>query len=334
MAELVSAKEQHCQELAKCATVSAERTLADERCCWEVAECSATLAETALAKEQRCTLLVEAALAECSTQTKTSWDATAVEVAKHATTLAVTVLAKLDATPKLRYGRPLPTHFSPPLTAAEVAELNAAILDKRRRRKTAVQEKVLHQQAISQQGKQAALPRVSHAGESISQRCMQATLPKVGQTHCSVSKVGVEQTAVLADSALPRPALTKDKRHQEEAAKKQRCADNKCIMALVLPPNPVNVAIRCIWVECALLAAPLDAILAKIECNNIVHKAGALPMTTLPHPAAMLSTPPCPMTYVGAALFTMGGGPRATSLALATFAIPSPIVDSQLWTKC
>jgi hypothetical protein len=101
-------------------------------------------------------------------------------------------------------------------------------------------------------------------------------------------------------------------------------------MAPVLPPDPVIVAIWCIWVECALLTAPLDAILAEIECNDIAHKARAPPKTTLPHPAAMLSTHPCPMTYVGAVLSTMGGSTRVTSPALAPLAIPSPIVNGQL----
>jgi hypothetical protein len=63
-------------------------------------------------------------------------------------------------------------------------------------------------------------------------------------------------------------------------------------MAPVLPPNPVNVAIQRIRVEWALLAAPLDAILAKIERNDIVHEARAPPTMTLPHLAAMLSTAP------------------------------------------
>ncbi len=49
-----------------------------------------------------------------------------------AVALGVMALTKLKAAPKLRYGRPLPTHFSPPLTAKEVAELNAATLDKQR----------------------------------------------------------------------------------------------------------------------------------------------------------------------------------------------------------
>ncbi len=143
LAELVLAEEQCCQELEERAAVSAERTLANERCHWEVAECSAMLAETALAKEQRCALSVEAALTEYNAQTKASWDAAMVEVAKHVTTLGVTMLAKLKATPKLRYGGPPPTHFSLLLTAAEVAELDAAILDKQRCHEMAAREKAL-----------------------------------------------------------------------------------------------------------------------------------------------------------------------------------------------
>ncbi len=131
------------------------------------------------------------------------------QTAKHATTLAVTALTKLKAAPKVRYGGPPPTHFPPPLTAAEVAELDAAILDKRRRHETAAREK----------------------------------------------------------------ALAKDKRRQEETAEKKRCADDEHVMAPVLPPDPGNAAIRRIWVECALLAAPLVAIQAKIERNNIAHEA-------------------------------------------------------------
>jgi hypothetical protein len=42
--------------------------------------------------------------------------------------------------------------------------------------------------------------------------------------------------------------------------------------------------------------------------------------------------PPCPMTYVGVVLSTMGGSTHATSLALAPSAIPSPTVNGQLRT--
>jgi hypothetical protein len=102
-------------------------------------------------------------------------------------------------------------------------------------------------------------------------------------------------------------------------------------MVLVLPPGPIIATIRCIWVECALFAAPLNATHAKIERNDIAHKARAPPKTTLPHPAAMLFTPPRPMTYMNAVLSMMGGSTCVTSLALAPLAIPSPIINGQLW---
>ncbi len=73
--------------------------------------------------------------------------------------------------------------------------------------------------------------------------------------------------------ALPKLALVKDKQCQEEAAAEQRLADNEHFMVPVRLPNPVDMAIRCIWENCALCTAPLDAILAEIECDNIAHKA-------------------------------------------------------------
>ncbi len=73
--------------------------------------------------------------------------------------------------------------------------------------------------------------------------------------------------------ALPKLALAKDKRCQEEAAAEQRLADNERFMAPVRLPDPVDTAIRRIWANCALRTAPLDAILAEIECDNIAHEA-------------------------------------------------------------
>jgi hypothetical protein len=66
-----------------------------------------------------------------------------------------------------------------------------------------------------------------------------------------------------------------------------------------MPPNPVAATIWRIQADCALCAAPLNAILAKIERNDIAHKARALRTTTLPHPAAMLSIPPLPYDFRG-----------------------------------
>jgi hypothetical protein len=144
-----------------------------------------------------------------------------------------------------------------------------------------------------------------------------------GEQHCqesaehtaasAKSALVLEQAPVSADLALPKPARTADKR----------------FMVPVLPPDPVGAAIRRIWADCTLCAAPLDAILAKIASNDIAHEAQALPTTTLPHPAAMLSSPPHPMTYVGAVLSTLGGSPHATSPALAPLALPLPTVDGQ-----
>ncbi len=112
LAEKALAEERRCHE-----TATQEKLLADEANEW----CQAAAREKALADE-----------AHEQRQT-----------AEHATTLGVTALTKLKATPKVRYGGPPPTHFSPPLTAAEVAELDAAILDKRRHHETAAREKAL-----------------------------------------------------------------------------------------------------------------------------------------------------------------------------------------------
>ena len=337
MAELVLAKERCCQELVECAAVSAEKTLSNELCHWEAAESSATLAETALAKEQRCSLMAEVASAEYNAQTKASWDAAAVEAAKYATMLVVTALAELKATPKLRYGGPPLTRFSPWLTAAEVAELDAAIIDKQHCNKTAVWEKALannaNEQHCNKANNQCCHKSATREKALANNACKQLCRESAKHTAAlAKSALAVEQTAILADLALPKLALAKDKRRQEETAKKQYHADDKRVMAPVLLPYPVNPTIRCIQVECALLAASLDAILAKIERNNIAHLAQALLTTTSPHPVAMLSTPPCSMTYVGRVLSTMGGSTRATSLALAPSSIPLPIVDGQLQT--
>jgi hypothetical protein len=96
----------------------------------------------------------------------------------------------------------------------------------------------------------------------------------------------------MADLALPELAVAKDKRRQEEAAAEQCRADDERFMMPIMPPDPIDRAIWRIQADCALCSAPLDAILAKIKCDDIVHKACSPPTTTLPHPAAMLSTPP------------------------------------------
>ncbi len=58
----------------------------------------------------------------------------------------------------------------------------------------------------------------------------------------------------LAAAALATQVFTKGKQCHEE---------DERVLVLDMPPDPVDTAIRCIQPECALRAAPLDAILAK-----------------------------------------------------------------------
>ncbi len=96
--------------------------------------------------------------------------------------------------------------------------------------------------------------RITTLGEMMlaaEQRC------SLSAAQAAESVLAMVQVTVSADSSLPEPALAKDKWRQEETAKKQCRADDELVMAPVLPPDPGNAAIRCIWVECALLAASL-----------------------------------------------------------------------------
>ncbi len=88
----------------------------------------------------------------------------------------------------------------------------------------------------------------------------------VGGASCRTGVV--VQVTVSGDLALPKPALAKDKRCQEEAAAEKCQADDKCFMMPIIPHDPVDAAIRRIWADCTLRAAPLDAILAKIDSNK------------------------------------------------------------------
>jgi hypothetical protein len=309
--------------------VLAEQVLTKERCCHEVAEQAAELAEQALTKE-RC---------------------------HHKMVQLTAMLAEMALTAEQR------CHEA---ATREKALANEA--DKQRRHETAVQEKALADDAKLQCCREPAARAVA-LGESVlaveqscqeladcpavsaemalgDKRCYQKEAERGGtlgesalaaERHCSLSAARAAESAlatarvtVLADSLFPEPALAEDKRRHEETTKTQRHADDKCVMVPVLPPDPGNAAIRRIQVECALLAALLNAILAEIKRDDITHKAQAPPTTTSPHPAAMLSTPPRPMTYLGAVLSTMGGSTCAMSLALAPLAIPLPIVDRQL----
>jgi hypothetical protein len=140
-AENALTAEQHRRESAECAAATVENALVVEQCRRESAERAAAMAEKALAEEQGLSLSAKMVLVEYDAQTIASWDAATVE----AVALGVMVLTKLKAAPKLRYGGPPPTHFPPPLTTKEVAELNAATLNKQSR--AALKEKVLADEA-------------------------------------------------------------------------------------------------------------------------------------------------------------------------------------------
>jgi hypothetical protein len=270
----------------------AELALADEQCRHKAAEQAVALAELALADEQCRHKAAEQAVALAEL-------ALAEELRSHEAATQTAMSAESSLANERHCHKAA-------AQAAESAEL--VLAKKQHHHKTTACEKTLADDACEQCCRESA-------------ECT-AALAK--------SALAAEQTMVSADLALPELALAEDKRRQEETAKKQCRSDDERVMAPVLPPNPVITAIRRIRVECALLAAPLDTILAKIERNDITHEARALPTTTLPHPAAMLSTHPRPMTYVGVVLSTMGGSTRVTSLALAPSAIPLPIVNGQL----
>ncbi len=108
------------------------------------------------------------------------------------------------------------------------------------------------------------------ADNACKQRCQKLAECTAASVNLALAMV---RTAVSAELALPKPALAEDKRRQEETTKKQRRSEDKRIMVPVLLPHPINAAIWRIWVECALLAAPLDAILAEIEGDNIAYEA-------------------------------------------------------------
>ncbi len=181
-----------------------DSVLATEQRHQESAERAAALEVTALAKEQRLSLLAAVAFAEYDTQTIASWDAAAVETAEHATTLAVTVLTKLKAAPKVRYGGPLPTHFSLLLTAKEVAKLDAANLDKQRCHEMAAQEKALADKANKQH--QEATQEKALANK-VNKQCRQVMAAWENALADNAFERHYQESAKSTDLALPLTAV-------------------------------------------------------------------------------------------------------------------------------
>ncbi len=252
--ELVLIEERRCHEALMWAALSAASSLANEQSRHKAFKLASALAELMLADEQCCHEAAKRAVASAEL-------ALAKEQRCHEAAMQTAMSAESSLANE---------HCCHKAAAQAVESAELALAKKRHRYKKTTWEKALANNACKQRCQESA-------------KCT-AALEK--------SALAVEQTAVSADLALPEPALVEDTRRQEETTKKQRRPDDKCVMAQVLPPNPINVAIRRICVECTLLAAPLDTILAKIECDSIANKARAPLTTTLPHPVAMLSTPP------------------------------------------
>jgi hypothetical protein len=96
--------------------------------------------------------------------------------------------------------------------------------------------------------------------------------------HCQ--KLLDEQAARARQEAAAARARVSNAiaRARQEAARRQQLLNEQAARACqeaaaARACQEETTAIWRIWVQCALLAAPLDAILAKIEHNNIAHKA-------------------------------------------------------------
>jgi hypothetical protein len=239
MAENALAVEQRRQESAKRAAETAEKALATEQRRRELAKRAAATAEKALAEEQRLSLSAKMTLAEYDAQTIVSWDATAVEAVDHIMTLRVMALTKLKTLPKLRYGGPPSNHFPLPLTTKEVAELDAATLDKRRCHKMAAREKALADEANKR--RRAAMQEKALADEAYEQR-RAATQEKALADEVNKPR---RQVTAARENALVDDAF---EQHYRESAKRAAALAESALAVeratvltdLALPPTAVS----------------------------------------------------------------------------------------------
>jgi hypothetical protein len=224
-AENALAADQRRRELAKRAAETAEKALATEQRRRELAKRAAATTEKALAKEQCLSLLAKMAFTEYNAQTIVSWNAAAVEVAA----FGAMVLTELKAAPKLSYGGPPPTHFPPPFTAKEVAELNAATLDNQRQATT--QEKTLADKA-NKRRQAAALEKA--LADDANKQCRSAM-----QEKALADKANKQRRAAARDKALADEA-NKQRRH--ELAKRAMTLAKKALAKDEHNENNDNVA--------------------------------------------------------------------------------------------
>jgi hypothetical protein len=161
--------------------LSAASSIANEWCCNKASKLALALAELPLADEQ---LRHKAA----------KWAAASAELAlaKEQHCHEVAIQTAMSAESSLAKER---CHHKVAAQAVELAEL--VLAKKQRRHETAVREKALANNACKQHCRESAECTVASAKLALA----------------------VEQTALLADSVLPKPALVEGKRHQEETAK-------------------------------------------------------------------------------------------------------------------
>jgi hypothetical protein len=205
----------------------------------ESAKRAAVMAEKVLVEEQCLSLSEKMTLVEYNAQTIASWDAALVEAVEHATMLRVMAQTKLKAAPKLRYGGPPPTHFSPLHSAEEVAKLDATTLNKQRHHETAAREKALadeaNKQCLAATQEKALVDKAYEQRWTATQE--KALADKVNKQHCQVTAA---RENALADDVFER--------HYRESAKRAAALAELALAAeqatvstdLTLPPTAMS----------------------------------------------------------------------------------------------
>jgi hypothetical protein len=226
--------------------------------------------------------------------------------------------------------------FFPPLTAKEVAKLNALTLNKQRQ--AATQEKAL--------------------ADKTNKQCRAAALEKVLADNANKQRQAAVQEKALADKANKQHWAAVQDKALADVANKQRCHKSaECATTSVtkaLAKDEHNKEDDNVAQQFEAYAAPLfarvDVIMAKIQAmddsfgnwaafgDDILakedNKASAKTMPPLAPPTAMLPTPHCPTTYKDAVLATMGGSLCAKSLVIAPLSPPSTRVDNPPQKAC
>ncbi len=193
-------------------------------------------------------------LAEYNAQTIASWDATTVEAVDHVTTLGVMALTELKTAPKLRYGGPPRTHFSPPLTIKEVDNLDSATLDKQRCHEMAAREKALANEANEQC--RAATQEKALADKAYKQH-QAATQEKAlaDEVNKQCHQVTAARENALADDAFEQRCRESAKCAAALAESALAAKQAAVSMDLALPPTAVSpppTALLCIRMQPSL----------------------------------------------------------------------------------